>query len=170
MVKYLVLAILSSAIAYLLSDAAEKLSYVSYKETLNALLNISSIIFAISGAWIAIIYPKAIGKVFHESEKNYLSVKDAETDTTNLSELVEIVLVSATVLMVILAIQFTTPIILKTASPSLVKQLKILFFFVVTLLTLSQLHAVFRVIIANYFFLSKLRIKNAKDRLETLHK
>jgi len=169
MIKYFVLAIISAIATYFLRDAVSSLDYSAYKDTLGALLNISSIIFAIIGAWIAIIYPRAIGRAFKGKSVSDKALKEADTDADYLSELVEIVMVSAIVLMVVLSIQFIVPIARSLTLGSWVVYSKNTAFFVVSLLTLSQLYAVSRVILANYFFLNDLRKKNIDGKVETLH-
>lgn len=170
MIKYLVLAVISVIATYLLRENILLLNYAAYKETLSALLNISSIIFAIIGAWIAIIYPRAIGRAFKGKTISDQSLKDADTDADYLSELVEIVMVSAIVLMIVLAIQFTVPILKTIQIKEWLSHVKYCAFFVVFMLTISQLYAVFRVILANYFFLNDLRKKNVDGKIDTLHK
>ncbi len=169
MIKYFVLAVIAMLSTYFLRDNILLLSYSSYKETLSALLNISSIIFAIIGAWIAIIYPRAIGRAFRGKSVTDISIKDANTDADYLSELVEIVMVSAVVLMIVLAIQFSVPILKTIQVGAWINSIKYSAFFLVFMLTISQLYAVFRVILANYFFLNELRKKNVDGKIDTLH-
>lgn len=169
MIKYFMLAMISAVATYLLRDTVPSLNYLAYKDTLGALLNISSIIFAIIGAWIAIIYPRAIGRAFKGKSVSDKTLKDADTDADYLSELVEIVMVSAIVLMVVLSIQFLVPIAKHLMLGGWVVYAKYTAFCVVLLLTLSQLYAVFRVILANYFFLNDLRKKNVNGKVDTLH-
>lgn len=169
MIKYMMLSIVSLLATYLLRDTVSSLGYSAYKDTLGALLNISSIIFAIIGAWIAIIYPRAIGRVFKGGEVSERALKDADADADYLSELVEIVMVSAIVLMVVLFIQFSVPIAKALLLGKVILYSKYAAFFVVSLLTLSQLYVVFRVISANYFFLNDLRRKNVDGKVDRLH-
>jgi hypothetical protein len=161
---------MAGIVTYFIKDNVVSLGYAAYKDTLGALLNISSIIFAIIGAWIAIIYPRSIGRAF--KAKNILdqSLKEADTDADYLSELVEIVMVSAVVLMFVLAIQFAVPIMKNLLSPALLLYAKYVAFYIIFMLTLSQLYAVFRVILANYFFLNDLRRKNVIVKVDVLHK
>lgn len=170
MIKYIVIALITLIITYFLRETVPFLGYAAYKDTLGALLNISSIIFAIIGAWIAIIYPRAIGRVFKGVTDSNQTQKDADSDANYLSELVEIVMVSAIVLMIVLTIQFTVPIAKTLISDEWVFYSKYAAFYVVTCLTISQLYAVFRVIIANYFFLNGLRKKNVNNKIDNLHK
>lgn len=169
MIKYLILAIVAAIATYLLKDVVSSLGYSAYKETLAALLNMSSIIFAIIGAWIAIIYPRAIGRAFKGESVNDKTLKDADKDADYLSELVEIVMVSAIVLMIVLTIQFAVPIMKELITGNWIEYSKYAAFYIVCLLTLSQLYAVFRVILANYFFLNDLRRKNVDGKVDTLH-
>ena len=171
MLKYLFLAIAPAAVlTYVLRDSLTVLKYDAYKDTLSALLNVSSIIFAIIGAWIAIIYPRAIGRAFTSKSINNPEIKEAEGDASYLGELVEIVMVSAVVLMAVLSIQFSVPIVKGLLGPSTLQYGKCGIFFVVATLTFAQLHAVFRVILANYFFLNQLRSKNINGKFDVLHK
>ncbi|TLM79937.1 hypothetical protein ACONUD_00745 [Microbulbifer harenosus] len=170
MIKYGAIAFLAFLATVVLNKAVVTLDYNAYKETLGALLNISSIIFAIIGAWIAIIYPRAIGRVFKGEELNQPAIKEARKDTDYLSQLVEIVLVSALVLMVVLIAQFTVPIIQSMKIQSMEVAFKLFGFFVIALLTFSQLYAISRVILANYFFLNELRRKEVEDEVDWLHK
>ncbi len=169
MVRYLVILLLAAVLTYAFSDVSVTLQYGAFEQTLSALLNISSIIFAIIGAWIAIIYPKAIGKAFIGHSIGDEAFGQADTDANYLSELVEIVLVSALVLMIVLSIQFLAPLAREIITPKLLPCVKGAFFFLITFLTLSQLNAVFRVIVANYFFLNELRRKNVQARIDAMH-
>lgn len=161
--KYLLTPILVLLITILLKDVVPNIGFESYKEILTALMTISSIVFAIIGAWVAIIYPKAIERNFDGSPNNSLS--DSETDTNNLNELIEISLVSATVLMSILVIFYIVPILHHLLKPDQITYYKFVVFFVVTTLTLWEIIALFIVIISNYFFLNNLRRKNAQESL-----
>ena len=169
MIKYLILALFTGLATFLIRETVGDLPYSSYKDTLSALLNISSIIFAIIGAWIAIIYPRAIGRAFKGSSIEDISIKEADADAGYLSELVEIVMVSAVVLMIVLSIQFSVPIVKSMLIDSYVIYAKYLAFYVISMLTLSQLYAISRVILANYFFLNQLRGKNVDGKVNTLH-
>lgn len=170
MYKYLFLSFFTAILTYLLRDNLATLKYEAYKDTLSALLNVSSIIFAIIGAWIAIIYPRAIGRAFASNTVKHLEFIEADGDANYLSELVEIVMVSAFVLMAALSIQFSTPILKEVIRPAALHYAKLVIFYVVAMLTFAQLHAVFRVILANYFFLNQLRNKNANGKIDVLHK
>ena len=64
MKKYLTIAVLVALASYFLRDYVSTVGYAAYKDSLAALLNVASIIFAIIGAWIAVVYPRAIGRMF----------------------------------------------------------------------------------------------------------
>ncbi len=113
MIKYFIILVISAVISWIVYPEITLIKYADYKDLIGALLNVSSIIFAIIGAWIAIIYPRAIGKTFGDfSSDNAFKkeLRENKKDSNYLSELVEIVLVSAFVLMSILIIQFTYPV------------------------------------------------------------
>lgn len=165
--KYLLTVLVAVLITTIVGSNAIKITFADYKDILSALLNVSSIIFAIIGAWIAIIYPTAISKTFGGSFKE---IKANGYDSLYLSELVEIVLISAADIMAIMVILFLYPILRNTiVDPNVIKISKIAGLFTVTLLTVVQLWAVFRVILANYFFLNELSKKEVKDRVNKLH-
>jgi hypothetical protein len=172
MVKYLVLVLMTAILTGLLHTHLLDLKYEIYKETLGALLNVSSIIFAIIGAWIAIIYPRAMGRVFSSKVSvNASEVKEADGDASYLAELVEIVMISASVLMAVLLIQFGTPILKEIFRfYCWISYGKLALFYAVALLMFVQLDAVCRVILVNYYFLSQLRDTNANSKVDILHK
>jgi predicted tellurium resistance membrane protein TerC len=98
-------------------------------------------------------------------------VKEADGDANYLAELVEIVMVSAAVLMAVLLIQFGTPIVKEILRAyGWLHYGKLALFYVVAVLMFAQLHAVFRVILANYYFLSQLRMKNTTAKIDIMHK
>jgi len=149
---YIVFALLAALFVYTINKIIPSLHYDDCKETLSALLNISSIIFAIIGAWIAVIYPKAMGRVFKNLPVKNSELDSAENDEKYLTELVSIVLVSAAVLMSVLILQFSTPIFKKLINKDLLIYGKYAFIYIVTFLTMTQLYAVSRVVLTNYFF------------------
>lgn len=170
MIKYIFVLVIASLVTYFFRDSLPSPSYSNYKEVLGALLTISSIIFAIIGAWIAIIYPRAIGRVFGDKTKIAARLEEAQQDAGYLSELVEIVMVSAIVLMAVLAVQFAFPLADTFLQASDSTSIRATVFFGVTLFTFAQLQAIFRVILTNYFFLNELRNKNKNAKIDDLHK
>lgn len=169
MIKYILVVAIAFLVTCLVKDSLPAPQYENYKEVLSALLSISSIIFAIIGAWIAIIYPRAIGRVFGDKSIIAAKLTDAQQDAGYLSELVEIVLVSAVVLMAVLVIQFTFPLLGDNYMENVGKHIKALIFFVIATLTFAQLQAIFRVILTNYFFLNEIRNKNKNAEVDKRH-
>jgi Na+/H+ antiporter NhaC len=167
MIKYIVLLIVSGITSYFLRDYTNSLSYDDFKPTLSTLLTISSIIFAIIGAWIAIIYPKSLTRSFRDNSTE--EQIDHDKEASYLAELVEIVMVSAVVLMIVLAIQLTVPILKELSFSNSLKTLKHIGFFTIITLCFSQFFAIFRVIITNYVFLNKLRSEKLNKKTDKLH-
>lgn len=166
--SYLAVLVGALILTVLIKNIIPGLTYDAYKDTLGALLNISSIIFAIVGAWIAIIYPKAIDQVFHSASISAPEIKSADKDTDYLSELLEIVVVSALVLMAVLSIQFCAPLIKAIPFGDHLVYLKYCAFYTICILTFMQLLAVFRVVLANYRYLAQLRKKNRTEKFRAL--
>lgn len=171
MFKYWLIILIPLVLLFVLWDNSLELNQDSYKEILSTLLNVSSIVFAIIGAWIAIIYPKAISSVFVESSNSKDFLSESKVDLHYISGLVEIALISAMVLTNVLLIQFFIPII-KHLNLDLqyIEYLKRTLFFVVSLLTVSQVVSVSGVVVANFEFLRSLKNKNNKDRLDNAKK
>ncbi|HBR5479333.1 TPA: hypothetical protein L9Y92_001646 [Klebsiella pneumoniae] len=170
MKKYLVYSLIAVLLAFIFKARIGTLTYNDYKDTLGALLNISSIIFAIIGAWIAIVYPRAMARIINKKNSNQNKSSESHKDASYLSELVEIVMVSAVVLMAVLLIQFFAPILKGLVSNIYIPYVKYLVFICISFLTIAQFTAIFRVILVNYFFLNELRNKNANDRVDELHR
>lgn len=169
MIKYFLIAILSAAITATFRDSVAFMGYSAYKDILDALLTIASIIFAIIGAWVAIVYPRAVGQAFTEQKTTAKSLAESDMDADYLSELVEILMVSSIVLMVVLSVHFLAPLIRASAVNNWPDSSKMAAFFIVSMLTFSQLYAIFRVILSNYFFLNDVRGKNARKRVDRMH-
>ncbi|WP_222889424.1 hypothetical protein [Enterobacter sp. C2] len=173
MVKYIIYLFVAALLTFAFKSRITALSYNDYKDTLGALLNISSIIFAIIGAWIAIVYPRAMARIINKqssAQGNQSENKESHKDANYLSELVEIVMVSAIVLMAVLLIQFFAPILKGLISNPYLPYVKYMNFSCVSFLTIAQFTAIFRVILVNYFFLNELRKKNVNDRIDELHR
>ncbi len=164
MKKYLWIPILVLVITVCLSKAIPKIGFNSYKEILSALMTISSIVFAIIGAWVAVIYPKAIVRNFDGKSGNTLA--ESEQDASNLHNLIEIALISAIVLMSILLILYIVPILKFYVIKNQIIYFKYIGFFVITTLTAWEVVALFSIILENYSFLNKLRTKNAREALD----
>lgn len=166
--KYLLIILLSLFFSVIFSNHSVLLTYDSYRDILSSLMSVSAIVFAIIGSWVAIVYPKAIVREFGRNHQE--AANDANQDANYLSVLVEIILVSATVLMSVLIIQASFPLGKILIAAKYTHAAKIATFFVVFTLVFLQIHAVFRVIVTNYFFLSKLRDRNVDQEIDSLHR
>ena len=106
----------------------------------------------------------------NSNQNNQSESKESHKDANYLSELVEIVMVSALVLMAVLLIQFFAPILKGLIVNTYIPYVKYLNFSCISFLTIAQFTAIFRVILVNYFFLNEKKKKNAKDRVNELHR
>lgn len=165
MIKYTVIAMLSILVAYLLRDSSINITYSAYEGILTALMSISSIVFAIIGAWIAIIYPRALGNFLKESS---VDAKSVEEDTNYLSDLVEIVLVSSFVLMSVLTILVAVPILREVVDVSTIITLRKIGLGLIVFLALLQIFSIGRVVFTNYTFLTVLRSKIRKNKFSQI--
>ena len=162
----LFLLILPLAVTWLCYKYLLSLGYSDYKDLLATLLNISAVVFAIIGAWIAVIYPEIMGRSFTKSER-ITEVDNTRGDINHLSKLVEVVLYSSIVLMAVLSLQFLFPILKSMSYLGVpVSYVKVFTFYVIFSLTILQLSAIFKVVLMNYYFLRRLRAKNNRDYVE----
>lgn len=160
--------LVSTLLAFYLRKHVPAFSFEDYKDMLNTLVSISSIIFAIIGAWIAIVYPKAIESIVG-NQLNFLSLSESDSNADYLADLVEILMVSAVVLISVLFFQFLSPI-LKILFSGFEYKVFVKFFGFVFLSTLTflQIYSIFRVVCANYFFLNNVRNKNLEEKSKML--
>ncbi|EGR4199721.1 TPA: hypothetical protein ACGUMO_004375 [Vibrio vulnificus] len=174
MLKYFIALGLSIVLTLLCSEIVPAIDYAQYKDLLGVLFNLSAIVFAIIGAWIAVVFPQTMSKVFTKDVSYSESRKELLHEQTNaeyLSQLVEVVLASASVLMVIVIIQLVFPVLNQLELYLTYNlQLKVLAFGVVAFLSFVQLLSLARVVLANYFFLNQIRKKTIDDELDQLHK
>lgn len=165
MTRYIFIIVLGMLITFIFGDYIGNLTGSDYEKVLAALLNISSIVFAIVGAWIAIIYPKSMSNLVGIQALSPEKEKEVADDNSYLSELVEIVLVSAIILMAVLSIYFLQPLLVRVQWVIDSSWIDDASFFGVGLLVLVQLNAVFRVVVSNYFFLVTLKRSENKEKL-----
>jgi hypothetical protein len=168
MLKYIFILIISAVLTFFCSDFVAEKQFSFYKDILSALLNISAIIFAIIGAWIAIIYPKSMSTSLSNQDYNKSRFDKASEDTDYLSDLVEIVLVSSIVLLCVLSAKFLSLIIDTSLPIAYIEYVRYSGFLVLSFLTFSQISVIFKVIWVHYRFLAKLRKKQAKEEADSL--
>ena len=169
MIKYIFIVIFSVVLAYFLRDYTVRIGYVDYSDVLNALMNVSSIVFAIIGAWVAIVYPQALSRLVSSSTDNSdreSSLNGASEDANYLSDLIEIVLVSSFVLLCVLSIMVSVPILAEIFSSSVKSLLRVVGFGIVVFLSFLQIFSIARVVLANYYFLRELREKIKSKKID----
>ncbi|MDN3526031.1 hypothetical protein QWY79_12225 [Halomonas sabkhae] len=160
--------LLSSAIGYLTYGDLEKFTLDAFVDVMGVLLNVSAIVFAIIGAWIAIIYPRAlqapiVGKRVEDAE----AVVESTRDANYLSELFQIVLQSAFVIIFAVAAQVALPLFKAYSyfdvEMPLVKALAVSF---MVFLAFVQLNAILVVVEKNFGLLLRVRRKNRDSVLD----
>lgn len=169
MVKYIFIIVLSVVLSYCLRGYAVNIDYDDYDDVLNSLMNVSSIVFAIIGAWVAIVYPQALNRLVSsgtEESGRESSVSGAEEDANYLSDLIEIVLVSSFVLLCVLSIMVAVPILSEVFSSSVKSLLRVVGFGIVIFLSFLQIFSIARVVLANYYFLRELRDKIKSKKID----
>ncbi|ENO1849206.1 hypothetical protein ACA874_002804 [Vibrio vulnificus] len=168
--KMLIPALVVIVLGVYFRDIIASFKYELFKDVMATLMSLSSIIFAIIGAWVAIIYPRAITRVFVGNQVNKSVVKEAEADNKYLSTLVLVILVSAIILISILLIQLLVPIYLSI--PALFKYaagIKVAGVIVIAILGMLQLVVFFNVLSLNYRLLADGRKATAKGRTDKNH-
>ncbi len=154
--------LLSIAIGWLTYGGLESFTSDAFVSVMGILLNVSAIVFAIIGAWIAIIYPRALqapitGDRLDDAEVLHENTKDADY----LSELFQIVLQSAFVIMIAVAAQVALPLLRAYSyfgiDASLVKAVAVsLMIFLASI----QLNSILVVVEKNFGLLLRVRKKN----------
>ena len=157
MLKYIIIFALGMLLTWAGSSFISVTKFEFYDSILGALLNISAIIFAIIGAWIAILYPRALSANFEMKTYDKERFDKLSEDADYLSELVEVVLVSSIVLLCVLSAEFINLIVAKAVPSSLWPYLRLAGFTVLAALTISQIWVILKVILVHYKLLFKIR-------------
>ncbi|MCG9554408.1 hypothetical protein L1D16_16315 [Vibrio sp. Isolate31] len=156
---------------YFFNDTVTSFKYELFKGVASNLLSLSSIIFAIIGAWVAIIYPKTISRVFSGNAASETAVQEAEEDARYLSQLVWVILVSAGILLTILMIQILVPIYMSL--PQLYQYadvLKSIGFPILGFLVILQVSVFYHVLSLNYKLLKDVRRNINRGRTDRNHR
>lgn len=162
MLKYIIIFALAVVLTWVGSGFISVTKFEFYDGILGALLNISAIIFAIIGAWIAILYPRAIAANFKMTTYDKERFDKLTEDADYLSELVEVVLVSSIVLLSVLSAEFINLIVAKAVPNGIWPYLRLAGFAVLAALTISQIWVILKVIIVHYKLLFKIRADQQK--------
>lgn len=167
-VRGLICALIASFIGYLTYGNLKSFDSESFIKVMGVLLNVSAIVFAIIGAWIAIIYPNIIrSAISGDREEDYKNIKEAVKDADYLSELFEIVLQSAIVICAAVSVQVVLPIFQAYTyfglSGSQVRLAGVVF---MVFFSLLQVNAILTVVAKNFAMLSRVRKMSESDTLD----
>ena len=167
-IRFFVCFVLSLLTGWLTFGDLESFTGESFLSVMGVLLNVSSIIFAIIGAWIAIIYPRALQSPLGKDRNSNVEVlDDTVKDANYLSELFQIVLQSAFVIMLAVAIQVLFPLVKSYQYFELdMSYVKAFAVFIMILLALVQLNAISVVVEKNFSLLTRVRKKNRKNTID----
>lgn len=151
------------ALSYWSSD---KLSLKDIQSLLGVLQNTSSMVFAISGIWIAYLYPQAVAAIV-KGENTLPKEVSKDSEISRIRLIVGVVAISATVMGLLIIFSLIVPIIQNAAfysvAPHIFKGIGFGFIFT---LTYAQLFAVYVVLASNVSFLIDLSNMKTKRKLE----
>lgn len=140
----------------------KNLSSNTQLELYSALRDTSAIVFGVMGAWIAIIYPESLSKIYRSSQR-----KDAESEVKSVGRLIKPMIVAAVIVASALVAQFSAPILksidLFTPLYSTIRGLSfsfLIFLFGFQLVTLLE------VMLVTFFFRREMRVKQAEHSFE----
>lgn len=139
-------------------------SYSDFKDYLNVLLGISSMVFSLMGIWIAFLYPNALRRIADPKRFEYADFSETMSETRRLEGLVGAVMKSAVVVLAVMVL-FLCKVIFSGFSFSEATTLKAKAPVLSFVLTLSVLQAesIFYVIYSNVMFINDLHNKR-EDR------
>lgn len=129
----------------------------------SALRDTSAIVFGVMGAWIAIIYPESLSKIYRSSQR-----KEAENEVKSVGRLIKPMIVAAIIVASALIAQFSAPILqsIDSLSPFYPK-IRGLSFSLLILLFGFQLVTLLEVMLVTFFFRREVRAKQAEHSFET---
>lgn len=167
-IRVIICFVFSGVIGYLSYGDLDSFSSESFLSVMGVLLNVAAIVFAIIGAWIAIIYPKAIQSALSgDPSKDLAEIKEAAKDANYLSELFQIVLHSALVIVLAVSVQVALPLLRAYEyfglDVPLVKAAAVSF---MIFLSLLQINAISIVVEKNFGLLRRLREKHEKNVID----
>jgi len=142
----------------------ENIYFISIKDlsfNVQTLLSVSSIVFAVIGAWIALIYPSAIKNIV----SNNNDIENNENEANRLASLIKVAITSSAILVIVIILSLMEPII-----PLDNKYINAILFFILTNCSLMQVYSVMKVVLMNYHLLSNLRNKSIKDFKDNVYR
>ncbi|SOC53916.1 hypothetical protein SAMN05421509_10312 [Chromohalobacter canadensis] len=168
LLRYFVVLLVSSGIGWFSYGNLSDFHGADFINVLGVLLNISSIIFAIIGAWIAIIFPNAIKSEAGRDRGDVTeSLKQTVKDANYLSELFHIVLMSAVVIILVVLAQVAFPLLRAfnyfEADLELLKAFSVVFLLT---LTYAQVDSIMIVVSKNFTLLKRVRAQVRHERIK----
>ena len=101
--------LISVFLAYLIFRSGMSIEYAKQKVLIDDVRNISAIIFGVTGAWLALVYPKALASAKHvisEKEIRLVDIQQAEHDNIVLLGFIKTLLISVVIIMFTLGAPF----------------------------------------------------------------
>lgn len=161
--KYTISLCFILAIAVFLSYITN--NYIKYDSIVNivsVLQNISSIVFAIVGVWVAYLYPKLITEIINNKEDDFF---DSKSETKKMESLIITIIISALVLIGVIV--FYLLVLFIKGSQFYINNLeaiKISGVSFVFMMVIMQIFCIISVIINNVSFINKLyKLLNDKE-------
>lgn len=145
---------ISFFISYFFVNDIEVISIKNLSSNIETLLSVSSIVFAVIGAWIALVYPSAIKSII----SNINDIEANEKETNKLAELIQVAITSSLILVFLIILSLIENLI-----PENNKYINISLFTILTICSLLQIYSVFKVVLMNYHLLHNLRKKSIED-------
>ncbi|KZN56847.1 hypothetical protein JL49_20480 [Pseudoalteromonas luteoviolacea] len=158
---YIVLFLVSCLIFYNLEI---DVNYSDFKDFLNILLTVSSMVFTLMGIWIAFLYPNALKRIVDPEKIENADFSESLLETRRLESIVGSVLKSALVVLFIMLI-FITKMLIHGNNLYLdnIIVFKAVALGLVIALTVVQVESIVHVVKSNLMFLNDLHSKR-EDR------
>lgn len=167
---YIALVLLAVLFFIGLRPYCEEISIAELSGGMSSMLTVASIIFAVIGAWMAVIFPSALelfkgsGQVGPEKGGDMLIAEGAKK-TDHVANLLEVSLECSVVIMSVLFLQLAGPIARKALAPEFFPIVKQGVIFVIMLSAGLLIVSLGRMIYESYYLLSELRIKHYNAKL-----
>jgi hypothetical protein len=131
--------------------------YESQASIYEGLRNTSGIVFGVMGAWMAIVYPVALGKLF----------KDSHSASTQVQAIMSTMVTSVVILSITLLIEFTVPLLRQFRfSSGVISNFRGVSYALIFVLTAYQLKSLFLTLLPNYIVKDDLKNAEAQEEME----
>lgn len=142
--------------------ASDYIKYDSIVNIVSVLQNISSIVFAIVGVWVAYLYPKLITEIINNKEDDFF---DSKSETKKMESLIITIIISALVLIGVIV--FYLLVLFMKGSQFYINNLEVIKISGVSfvfMMVIMQIFCIISVIINNVSFVNKLyKLLNDKE-------